>query len=260
MKNAIVVLSRPRCGSSLLMQTLAILGVSVVGAKYRPDLPVECNPKGFFEDPELIHRGFSRERLIRVGGLEGRAVKIGMPVLTSAPDRDAQWAALVESGARLIIAYRHPLEAALSRNRYARHPVGGRDHFIHVTRFFRHVQEDFRVLAETLTHRMPELRPRTLLVGYHESMEDPVGYVELLRRLVGLDEHDGRIREAVGNIDTGLHRCHAPEIAEAFQRWYAPTPAREIYQIIRSVPRETVWDELARYFHDRGERRKRGRP
>ncbi|MEP5153098.1 hypothetical protein, partial [Planktotalea sp.] len=58
----IVVLTLGRSGSSLMMQTLKILGADVFGfafGKNPTKRHVEANPKGYFEDGQLFAKGLN---------------------------------------------------------------------------------------------------------------------------------------------------------------------------------------------------------
>jgi len=72
----IIVTGSPRSGTSLVMQTLDILGVPVVGEKFHEDFPiVSGNPKGYYDLPFADQVDAANE-----GGFknkyEGKAVKL----------------------------------------------------------------------------------------------------------------------------------------------------------------------------------------
>jgi len=66
----IVVTGTPRSGSSLMMQTLKLLGVPIVGTKFSYRNKVECNVKGYWElDDHSLDNGIPDDRY------KGKAIK-----------------------------------------------------------------------------------------------------------------------------------------------------------------------------------------
>ena len=67
----IIVTGSCRSGTSMMMQTLKLLGVEVAGEKFHPDFPViEGNPKGYYDIPfEKVGQGLGEE-------YNGMAVKL----------------------------------------------------------------------------------------------------------------------------------------------------------------------------------------
>ena len=67
----IIVTGSCRTGTSMMMQTLKLLGVPIEGEKFHADFPVEeGNPKGYYDLPfEILQKGLGDE-------YEGKAVKL----------------------------------------------------------------------------------------------------------------------------------------------------------------------------------------
>jgi hypothetical protein len=78
----IVVTGSCRAGTSLMMQTLKLLGIEIAGEKFHADFPVEeGNPKGYYDLPfEIVMNGLGEE-------YKGKGVKIlGEWLLNTDPD------------------------------------------------------------------------------------------------------------------------------------------------------------------------------
>lgn len=243
MKGACVVLAHPRTGSSLLMQTLSILGMPWVGSHHREDLPVEANPKGYLEDRALLVQGLTGANLARLGALDGHALKLSLSDMV-APGRMAQWRLLEAEGARLLIPFRHPLESAASSRVFDPGMAEPRGFFLAVARSLHDYAREYRALATILTGEVPGLLPRTMLVPHGLHLDDPGGFVEAIRVHAGLPHDPARQAAAVGNIESGLYRFRAPGMPEAHRGWYERTPARQVYEILRASPRP--WDDILR--------------
>ena len=69
----IVVTGSCRSGSSLMMQTLKLLGIEIAGEKFHEDFPVEeGNPKGYYDLPfEIVMNGLGEE-------YKGKGVKLSL--------------------------------------------------------------------------------------------------------------------------------------------------------------------------------------
>lgn len=241
MKGAVVVLAHPRTGSSLLMQTLVILGMPWIGSHHREDLPAEANPKGYFEDRRLLSEGITPEHIARVGSLDGRAVKISLPHLML-PGRLGQWRALEASTARLFIPIRHPLESAVSQLCFAGPLDGARDFFLEVTSFLYNYAQDYHTLAARFVHEMPGLSSRTVLIPYTLHIDDPRGFVETVRAHAGITVDRETVDRAVRNIEGRLYRVRADAMPDEHRSWYERLPARIVYETLRSSPRP--WEDL----------------
>ena len=135
MKDLTVVLALPRTGSSLIMQTLKILGKNVIGDKYRDDLPVSANPKGYYEYKELLSQGLISRITETLGDrLEGSAVKIAATSMLL-PVRGRQWKELEKNSACMFITYRHPLEIAVSHQQFYKRELLPKENFLDILSF-----------------------------------------------------------------------------------------------------------------------------
>ena len=114
MRKTIIVLAYARTGSSLMMQTLKILGIPVIGKVERPDLPQDSNPKGYYEDRAILIQGIDSHLLKKKQvSLEGTAVKLALKKMVR-EERDDQWKTMERLNAGIIIPIRKPIESVIS--------------------------------------------------------------------------------------------------------------------------------------------------
>lgn len=223
------------------MQTLAILGMPWVGSLHREDLPVDANPKGYFEDHRLLGEGITAEHIARFGPLDGCALKLSLSHMLL-PDRLEQWKALESAGAKLLIPFRHPLESAASLSCFDPRMKNPRDFFFETTRFLYNYPNEYRMLAALLTRTASGLSPRTALIPYSLHIDDPQGYVEEVRTRAGIEFDPARSEQAVGNIEQALYRIRVNAMPDEHRRWCAQTPAQRVYEILCADPQP--WKKL----------------
>ncbi len=226
-----IVLAHPRTGSSLLMQTLAILGMPWLGNRHRSDLGIAANPKGYFEDPDILAHGLTAEQIARAGSADGCAVKIGLANMML-PTRLAQWTAWEAGDARIFVPFRHPLESAVSLRCFNPQMEERRELFIETTRYLYNYAHDYATLAMILTRHAPGLKARTALVPYDHHLDDPHGFVVGVCRHAGLSADTSRLEQAVENIERDLHRVKLSDMPVEYQYWYERAPAREVYEML----------------------------
>lgn len=226
-----IVLAHPRTGSSLLMQTLAILGMPWLGNRHRSDLGTAANPKGYFEDPDMLAHGLTAEQIARTGPVDGCAVKIGLSNMML-PTRLAQWTAWEAGDARIFVPFRHPLESAVSLRCFNPQMAERREFFIETTRFLYNYAQDYATLAMILTRHAPGLKARTALVPYDHHLDDPQGFVVGVCRHAGLSEDTTRQEQAVENIERDLYRVKLSDMPVEYQDWYERAPARQVYEML----------------------------
>ncbi|BBE72219.1 sulfotransferase family protein [Oharaeibacter diazotrophicus] len=237
-----IVLAHPRTGSSLLMQTLALLGMPWIGRVRRDDLGEDANPRGYYEDPEVLARGLTVGEVARVGPVDGRAVKIGLANMT-APGRIGQWRAWEAGGARILVPFRHPLESAVSQRAFTPRMAEPRALFEAVTAFLYGHARDHAALASILTREVPALAERTTPIAYTRHLEDPAGFVEDVRRHAGLPADPARQAAAVANVEAALHRVEAAALPDEQREWYERSPARAVHERLCADARP--WDGIA---------------
>lgn len=230
-QSPLVVLAHPRTGSSLLMQTLAILGAPWVGRFHRDDLGVAANPKGYFEDADILAQGLTAEQIARTGPVDGCAVKIGLANMMR-PTRLPQWQALAAGGARLLIPIRCPLESAVSLRCFNPAMEESRQFFIETTAFLYNYTRDYVALANILTCHVRDLKASTALFPYALHVDDPAGFVRQVGRFAGLTPDAERERRAIGNIEADLYRVRLSDMPDDCREWYDKAPAKQVYRML----------------------------
>jgi len=250
----IVVLATPRTGSSLVMQTLRLLGVPVVGERWRRDTPRSANPRGFFVDSDLLARGLDSRNRKRLGdSLWHSAWKIEHHHLVMRPE-PGEWRRLVDSRATLLVPMRHPLESvfswrALSLERSGAGEPDGTDGFVSVTRYLirslrLYAERQFR-LAEWLTGEASALADRCRFVPY-ELHRQPRLYVDLVCQHTGLTAEPERFERAVANVTPDLYRYRASDFPAAWLRLYERLPARPVFELVSRPDVPDPWQALLR--------------
>jgi len=252
----IIVLAGPRTGSSLLMQTLGLLGAPIIGGKWFDGYPRSANPRGYFIDPDLrVHR-FTAGNRERLGAdLFRSAYKLGLKPLTDSPAR-GDWDWMAGACARLLIPLRHPLESALSERAllHSAHPPdpaeanGIRGLASTVRDLVRYMgmyaSAHFR-LAEMLTGQAASLAGRCRLVPYtlHRC---PRHYVDTVCERAGLTPAPDRVERAVGNIVPDLHRYREGALPAVYRNIYDRSPARPVFEELCRHDGSDAWPEILR--------------
>lgn len=226
-----IVLAHPRTGSSLLMQTLAILGMPWIGKHHRDDLGVAANPRGYLEDPDILAQGLTTEQLARVGPVDGCAVKVGLSNMML-PSRLEQWQAWEAWNARILVPFRHPLESAVSLRCFTPTMAEKRGLFLETTIFLYNYAREYAALATLLTRHAPGLKGRVALIPYDRHLDDPPGFVDEVRRHADLPPDPVRQAEATRNIQDTLYRVKLSEMPAEYRDWYAKAPAKQVYEIL----------------------------
>lgn len=231
LEGTIVVLTHPRTGSSLLMQTLRLLGVEVVGEFCRAGLPAEANPKGFYEDLEILVHGLHAESLARdPARLRGRAVKLGLPGLARRHSA-SEWEVLMRRNTILLLPIRSPSESMPSEERLLRaNPSLAPDSAKLLLS-----ARDYLVSCGALAWRMASSPPppRPACIDYQQAIDDPKEYVARVAACARVRPSEAQCAAAAANIDRRLYRVRSSEPGGS----PLPTPRTElleaIYQILR---------------------------
>ncbi|MEJ2411058.1 MAG: hypothetical protein P8Y48_17590 [Novosphingobium sp.] len=235
-----LILFQPRSGSSLLAQTLRILGKPVLG-RFDSNCRQALNPRGFWDIPEIRDHGLTVERRVKYREELADAV-VKILLFSTFEGGGEQWAWFSEERPAVFITYRHPLEQALSANAaFRRKQAGTQEHFVAITRSLRNWTFAIGKIVRFVRENHPDLIPQIRFVGHHEHLEDPVAFVEKLARHAGLNPDAACLRRAVENIDDTLYRFRLNEVPAEYQRWYQAMPARRYFEILRTAP-DTLWD------------------
>lgn len=252
LSGSIVVLTHARTGSSLLMQTLRLLGADVIGAFERPDLPQSANPKGYFEDRDLLRLGLSAPALhAQPDLLRGRAVKVALRPLVARRSQD-EWASLADTDVTLLLPIRNPAESLLSRQVF----LGSDDVLERNALFHRSARNrllDFGFLAERIG--TPGFAgPVPVCIDYKEAVDDPASYVGRIATASGLCPTAAQVSAATTNIDRGLYRVRLADDGPAGVA-AAVRPLERIHGILRSADHDKwarLRDSLPPWLRDAG--------
>lgn len=212
----VTVLTHPRTGSSLVMQTLRLLGAEVIGSVEHSDLPLSMNPKGFFEEPELLRLGLHASVLQQQPALlRGRSVKLALhPLVTRASGEE--WTALAQSSAALILPIRTPAEWLVSSEGLLPADAPG----IRRAAFVRAWARDYLLDVGYVVDRVCSSgagQAAPVCIDYRQAVTDPAAYVMAVATAGGLRPTQGQVAEAVANIDRGLYRTRIADV-EAVRR------------------------------------------
>lgn len=230
---AIIVLMHPRTGSSLLMQTLRLLGATVIGSVEHPRLPASVNPRGFFEHRELFSQGLHAPVLVQQPAMvRGRAVKLALHAIVKRASSE-EWTALTQSNAALLLSIRTPAEWLVSSEvllradasaarRSASFHNGARNYLIDVGFLAA------SVCAEDFSRAAP------ICIDYCQAVTDPSGYVMAVAAAGGLRPTSRQVAEAVANIDRGLYRARADDVEAVRRVARGVRPLDAIHALLRS--------------------------
>ncbi|MCJ2187060.1 hypothetical protein [Novosphingobium beihaiensis] len=236
-----LILFQPRSGSSLLAQTLRLLGKPVLGG-FNSNCRQALNPLGFWDIPEIRDHGLTFERREKYREELADAV-VKVLWFSTFEGGGEQWAWFSEVRPAIFITYRHPLEQALSANAaFSREQAGTQEHFLAITHSLRNWTFGLGKVVRFVRENHPELIQRIRFVGYHEHLEDPVAFVDKVARHAGLTPDAACLRRAMENIDKTLYRFRINEVPAEYLRWYQPMPARRYFEILRTAP-ASLWEE-----------------
>jgi hypothetical protein len=232
LRGSVLVLTHPRTGSSLVMQTLRLLGADVIGDALRADLPESGNPKGYFEDRDLLRHGLHAPALAeRPDLVRGRAVKLALSPLVRRRSRE-EWTALSQPGVALVLPIRTPVETLLSQERLLRAKQPDAPPSILFRSFARSYLEDLACLADQISS--PGFTGRApICIDYRQAMDDPAGYVGSVASAAGLRPSPAQVAEALLNIARSLYRCRADEGDEVRQLASGLRPLQAIHDALR---------------------------
>lgn len=272
---ALAVLTPGRCGSSLAMKLLQLLGV-YLGEDCDMVAADQHNRRGYWEHKEL--KGINDELLRRFGGnvsappdfpprwedagflndLYARAEGCLAKHFSSRPIwawKDPRTALLlpfwqrVVNELRYLLLLRNPLEMAASQERWGNWPVRRG-----VSRWIHHTTQAVNATAG---------QPR-LVVFFEDILADPIGQVRRMAGFIGVPHRlqDPDLRRSVEQVvDTGLCHHHAGE-RELFSSKSVTLPARLAYLALRwsvavqsgeksyTPSNEEVWSILDTLFCD----------
>lgn len=202
-----VVTGDPRSGTSLMMQTLGLLGVSISGDKFpqpkkpQPGSKAETlNPKGYFEVPGTVMKG-----LKTIDTFGGTALKIIAPGLTRTDPN------LVYKG---VLCLRNPKHVAQSQTNLAARGLAiagprGWDSPTWNVSALRYMA-DMGEFLRWWKNQTPAFRAKFIVVDYDDMVNTPANTIaRVAAHLDGLKVTP----ESVANVDPALRRSPKDFIA-----------------------------------------------
>lgn len=230
-KNVALILFFPRTGSSLLAQTLRLLGKPVLG-EAESNSPVWANPRGYYDIPEIRDRGFVLDNLEKYASrLDGHAIKV--LIRSTLIDNASQWEWIARICPRIFVTYRNPLEQVLSSNAVFKQKTEGTvEHFVEVTQGLLDWTRQIGSLISLVNTHYPQLRSNIQFIGYHEHLDNRCRYVSKIAQHAGLDPTDAQRHEAVSNIEDSLYRFRMERFHEKYIQWYRKTPAKKYFECL----------------------------
>ncbi len=233
MKKLIVILAHPRTGSSLLMQTLRLLNVGIIGESERKDLPLQANPKGYYEDKKILSNGLISQVIEKIEQNENEiiAVKIALKGMTE-DNRANQWQYLQKKCATILVPIRPPLESALSNLVFFRKQDNEIIRFMQITTFLRNYQIHYRKLSEIFVKKIPELLPMVFTIDYSMAQNNPLEYVQRIIDMAGLIVSQSQFNDALKNIDPELYRFNQDSFEDRVKKWNQKIGTDLFYHIL----------------------------
>ena len=232
MKKLIIVLAHQRTGSSLLMQTLRLLGVGVIGQFERKNLPQQANPKGYYEEKDILCKGITDVTIEQINHNrdETLALKVALQNFIN-DNRESQWYYLKEKQATILVTIRPPLESAVSRLVF-NNKQDEVSQFRWITTFLRNYRLHYQTLSKILVSRVPELIPGTYTIDYHQALNNPQKYVQGIIDKLELTVSKSQVDNAFKNIDSTLYRFKQESFNKDFIEWNQKLGADQYYDIL----------------------------
>ena len=231
--DAIFVLTHPRTGSSLVMQTLRLLGAAVIGSVEHPELPIAMNPRGFLEEPELLRHGLHAPALdYQPALLRGRSIKLALHPLAKRASGE-EWTALAQSNVALILPIRTPAEWLVSLEVLLRADATPARRAAFVRAWARDYLLDLGYLAARVC-APGFVRAAPTCVDYRQSVTDPTAYVMSVAGAGGLRPTTEQVAQAVANIDRSLYRTRSDDVEAVRRMARGVRPLDAFYEILCS--------------------------
>ena len=267
-----VVSGEPRSGTSLMMQTLALLGVPIVGDEYPGDAAMQArlagaegaeldhrqtqltkrmershalNPRGFWEVSGVVMQGVRHAR----DDFKGKAVKIITHGLYERQEANGRWvgtpAALI---GKIILCVRNPEHIGVSQKDLSGlvEIVGPSvDQWINApqplspTRYVRGMGGFLIWLAQHGAEHFDAMADKVLVVDYEDMRTEPATTLAAIAEHLDIVPEPEQYAAALDNIDPLLNR------ATDFKGWpdkdaVEGVLAERIYQAIKAWDKEAI--------------------
>lgn len=176
----IIVTGTGRCGTSMVMQTLKILGVGVTGEKFSGQNIPECNPKGYYElDPNVINKG------IKSNKYKGLAVKMCSTSISNTPDGVIDKIILCVRPAKAVIrSYKKFLELS---------PTG-------VKPTIKNARRIYEYNRDLLARRIMGTSKDVLVINFDDMLINTVDNIHKICIFLNIARDTDKIAEAIENI------------------------------------------------------------
>ncbi len=249
LQGTVIVLAEARTGSSLLMQTLRLLGKEILGQFERKHLPQVANPHGYYEDEDFLGKGLFAHTLLKdPEALKGKAVKFSLfrLVIRSSPQEDAEWKTLIDSEATLLVPIRHPVETLLSREVFLPEQMPEQKRFLIRFGDVGSLLRDYAQMAHFFS-RAETGKCRIAMIDYALSVDSPEQYVAEVARAAGLKPSDKQRQAALSNITRKLYRYRKQEADPKVLEWIRTARLETIYETLR---KGGTWAEVKKHIPD----------
>lgn len=226
-----------RSGTSLMMQTLKLLGASVMGDEYLKEARTKfggvhewANPKGFYEVPNTVLFGL-QEKDIEV--VRDSCIKLTINALISSFYRSDSLRCLVEDS-KIIWCIRNPLESSVSRKTLT-HKLGTS----------KGVQLPWNKSADAKTiytkyssmlaflKSNDTVKDNTIIVDYDDMIENSEREIDIIVQFTQLNPAYDKIERAIQNIDPNLRRTDASTFRWHKREMNWGSMIEELYQEIK---------------------------
>lgn len=234
MPQFIVVLAYPRTGSSLCMQTLKHLGAHVAGNAERPDLDVDGNPRGYYEDMRVLGKGLTEKIVREYQAIQASHVAFKLAYKPLLPNHkrttpEQQIAFLQQLNPRFILTVRHPVESIMSIQRWSKSTCPKKQ-FIHITQKLKTYKANIETILKVLSENGWLNTENCLIQNYHSAIINPVAYVERITEFTQFQPSRQQITSAEANIAPELFRYKAEALPADVMVWDKKIGATAAYE------------------------------
>ncbi|RTE86082.1 hypothetical protein [Lysobacter sp. N42] len=210
------------------MQTLNLLGVSFYGEKYRDDLSIEMNPKGYYESRHILFHGLTQDVLSDLhqqAETNSVAVKISLRGLLKS-ENYIDWSMLNRSNTVFLVPIRHPLESAISNLNFFSNQ-SKKFQFFKITRSLKKFVDSHQALEYQLKERKIQ---KIIGVPYDLAIDDPEAYVSYITKALNLKVSKEQLKNATGNITPNLYRFRSEQFPDKEKKWSIELGAEQAYE------------------------------
>lgn len=235
----VIVLTLGRSGSSMLMQSLKLLGMNVIGRDFdikgsaiSQKKHEELNPKGYLEEPRIYYGGpasIEFQTLCQQNQYPS-ACKMDIRHFTNT-NQSKYWKNLANDITSILVSYRDPSEQASSEHTASFQQdstIDAKEYFRFISKFLMDYKNTYGCIDETLNKRLPSLRHKVYFIDY-ASAKKPQEYIAKLRSLTDIQPTQDQYHLAVSNISPKLFRVTHSSLSKEEIFWARKTGALDVY-------------------------------